>query len=122
MMRTPPAPSMASGHRPGYHRGMRKPAAVVIALIAGVASAQTPEQSELWERQHAQSLADQKARAEELAREREARRADPMAWVRGLDPMTSGGWQFRSVSTDGSWAAFVTDHQLKRSGQKVILW
>jgi hypothetical protein len=45
-----------------------------------------------------------------------------MAWVRTLDPMTSGGWEFRSVATDGSWAIFSSTHQLKRSGQVVTVW
>ena len=56
------------------------------------------------------------ARAEQLARERAARKANPMAWVRTLDPMASGGWEFRSVATDGSWAIFASTHQLKRYG------
>ena len=45
-----------------------------------------------------------------------------MAWVRTLDPMTSGGWQFRSVAADGSWAIFSSTHQMKRSGQIVTAW
>jgi hypothetical protein len=45
-----------------------------------------------------------------------------MAWVRTLDPMGSGGWEFRSVATDGSWAIFTSTHQLKRSGQIVTGW
>jgi hypothetical protein len=84
--------------------------------------AQTPEQEKVWEAQHAQALIDQKAKAEQLAKERQARRNDPMAWVRTLDPMSAGGWQFRSVAGDGSWAAYSTDHQLTRKGQIVSVW
>jgi len=83
---------------------------------------QTPEQEKMWEAQRAQNQADEKARAERLARQREARRADPMAWVRTLDPMAPGGWVFRVVGADGSWAAFSTEHQLKRSGRLVTAW
>jgi hypothetical protein len=39
-----------------------------------------------------------------------------------LDPMLAGGWVFRSVGSDGSWAAFSTEHQLKRSGHLVTAW
>ncbi len=84
--------------------------------------AQTPEQEKIWEQQRAQALADEKARAEGLSRDRQARKADPMAWVRSLNPMTAGGWEFRAVDNDGSWATFSTDHQLKRSGQQVTVW
>jgi hypothetical protein len=45
-----------------------------------------------------------------------------MGWVRTLDPLTAGGWQFRSVAPDGSWASFSTEHQLKRSGKLVTAW
>ncbi len=76
----------------------------------------------MWNAQRIQSQADETARAERVAREREARKADPMAWVRALDPMSAGGWQFRTVAADGSWAAFSTDHQLKRSGRLVTVW
>ena len=86
------------------------------------AMAQTPEQTKMWEAQRAQIQADEKAAAERLARQREARKADPMAWVRTLDPMSAGGWAFRSVASDGSWAAFSTEHQLKRSGHLVTAW
>jgi hypothetical protein len=84
--------------------------------------AQTPEQEKVWEAQHAQALIEQKAKAEQLAKERQARRNDPMAWVHTLDPMSAGGWQFRSVAGDGSWAAYSTDHQLTRKGQIVSVW
>jgi hypothetical protein len=83
---------------------------------------QTPEQEKMWEAQRAQIQAEEKAAAERLAKQREARRADPMAWVRTLDPMLAGGWVFRSVGSDGSWAAFSTEHQLKRSGHLVTAW
>jgi hypothetical protein len=91
-------------------------------LHSPFSAAQTPEQEKIWEAQRAQSLADQKARAELLAKQREARKADPMAWVRTLDSMAAGGWQFRTVAADGSWAAFSTEHQLKRSGHLVTAW
>jgi hypothetical protein len=84
--------------------------------------AQTPEQKQMWDAQRAASQADAKARAEQLAIQRAARRADPMAWVRTLNPLTAGGWQFRSVAPDGSWASFSTDHQLKRSGHLITVW
>ena len=63
-----------------------------------------------------------RSKAEKLARERAARRADPMAWVRTLDPMSAGGWEFRAVGNDGSWATFSSTHQMKRSGQVVTVW
>lgn len=91
-------------------------------LQSSISAGQTPDQEKLWEAQQAQALVDQKAGAERLARERAARKADPMAWVRTLDPMTDGGWVFRTVANDGSWAAFGTDHQLKRKGQLVTVW
>jgi hypothetical protein len=84
--------------------------------------AQTPEQQKLWEAQRTQAQADEKAFSAQLAKQREARRADPMAWVRTLDPMTPGGWTFRAVGADGSWATFSTDHQLQRSGHLVTAW
>ena len=83
---------------------------------------QTPEQEKMWEAQRAQKQAEEKIKAERLAKEREARRADPMAWVRTLDPMAPGGWTFRAVGADGSWATFSTEHQLKRSGHTVTAW
>jgi hypothetical protein len=94
------------------------------ALLAGleIAGGQTPEQEKQWavERDRANQAAQ--ARAEQLARERAARKANPMGWVRTLDPMSSGGWEFRSVANDGSWATFASTHQLKRSGQIVTGW
>jgi hypothetical protein len=92
------------------------------ALLAGVGGAQTPEQQQMWDAQRAEARAEEKVRAERLAREREARRSDPMSWVRTLDPMTSGGWEFRAVAGDGSWATFSTNHQMKRSGSLVSVW
>jgi hypothetical protein len=86
------------------------------------AGAQTPEQQQMWDAQRATALADEKARAERLTQEREARRADPLAWVRTLDPMTAGGWEFRAVATDGSWAAYITHHQMKLTGSVVTVW
>ncbi|HEY2779174.1 MAG TPA: surface-adhesin E family protein [Steroidobacteraceae bacterium] len=91
-------------------------------LLSAVCAAQTPEQQKMWDAQRAQAQADQKAKAERLAAERAARKADPMAWVRTLDPMTAGGWQFRAVAPDGSWASFSTEHQLKRSGHLITAW
>jgi hypothetical protein len=85
-------------------------------------AAQTPEQQKAWEAQRAQSLADQKAKSELLVQQRAARKADPMAWVRTLNPLSAGGWQFRAVAPDGSWAAYSTDHQMKRSGHLVTVW
>jgi len=86
------------------------------------AGSQTPEQEKEWAAERERSNQAAQARAEQLARERAARKANPMAWVRALDPMTSGGWEFRSVATDGSWAIFTSTHQLKRSGQVVTGW
>ena len=91
-------------------------------LHASAVTGQTPEQTKMWEVQRAQMQADDKFKADRLAREREARRADPMAWVRTLDPMSPGGWVFRAVAPDGSWATFSTEHQLKRSGRLVTAW
>ncbi|MDP9065649.1 MAG: hypothetical protein M3O06_07285 [Pseudomonadota bacterium] len=45
-----------------------------------------------------------------------------MAWVRTLNPLTAGGWEFRSVADDGSWATYSTTHQLKRSGTTITVW
>ena len=45
-----------------------------------------------------------------------------MAWVRTLDPLASGGWEFRAAAGDASWAAFSTEHQLQRSGSLVVAW
>jgi hypothetical protein len=99
------------------------------ALLAGLSlispntcAAQTPEQQKMWEAQRAQKQADDKVKAETLAAQRAARKADPMSWVRTLNPLTTGGWQFRSVAPDGSWASFSTEHQLKRSGHLVTAW
>lgn len=83
---------------------------------------QTPEQEKIWADQRAEKQAEDKIKAEKLARDREARRADPMAWVRTLDPMSAGGWVFKAVGADGSWATFSTDHQMKRSGHLVTAW
>jgi hypothetical protein len=69
-----------------------------------------------------QRQAEEKAKAEQLLKQREARKADPMAWVKTLSPMTDGGWQFRTVAPDGSWAAFSTEHQMKKSGHLVTVW
>jgi Tfp pilus assembly protein FimT len=98
-------------------------AIVATGFFVSVDSAgQTPEQQQLWEAQRAQALADEKTKAERLARERAVRKADPMAWVRTLNPMTAGGWEFRAVANDGSWATYSTDHQMKRSGKLVSVW
>jgi hypothetical protein len=85
-------------------------------------TAQTPEQQKMWDAQRTQSQAADKAKADLLAAQRTARRADPMAWVRTLNPMAAGGWQFRAVAPDGSWASFSTEHQLKRSGHLITVW
>jgi hypothetical protein len=100
-------------------------AAVLVAAGAmhfSVVVGQTPEQEKMWEAQRAQAQAEQKTAAEVLARQRAARRTDPMGWVRTLDPMSPGGWVFRAVGADGSWATFSTDHQMKRSGHVVTAW
>lgn len=94
----------------------------VCLLQSAICAAQTPEQQKLWDAQRAQAQADEKARAEKLAAQRASRKADPMAWVRTLNPLAEGGWQFRSVAPDGSWASFGTEHQLKRSGHLVTAW
>ena len=97
--------------------------AMVTALIAASdAFGQTPDQEKAWAEDRARAAAEAKVDQERLAEQRAARRADPMAWVRTLDPMTSGGWQFRSVASDGAWAVFSSTHQLKRSGQVVTVW
>lgn len=95
-----------------------------ILLFATTAStmAQTPEESKAWEAQKAQAAAEAQARADRMAQQRTLRKADPMAWVRTLDPMSSGGWEFRTVASDGSWAIYSTEHQLKRSGHTVTIW
>jgi hypothetical protein len=91
-------------------------------VLSNNALAQTPEQQKLWEAQRAQRQAEEKAKSEQLLKQREARKADPMLWVKTLSPMTEGGWQFRSVASDGSWAVFSTEHQMKRSGHLVTVW
>jgi hypothetical protein len=97
-------------------------AAGACLLLCAVCAAQTPEQQKMWDAQRAQAQAVEKVRAEKLAAQRAARKADPMAWVRTLNPLAAGGWQFRSVAPDGSWASFSTEHQLKRSGHLVTAW
>ncbi|MDP9089383.1 MAG: hypothetical protein M3O26_11685 [Pseudomonadota bacterium] len=92
------------------------------ALAHSIAAGQTPEQQKMWDEQRATAQAEAKVKAERLAKEREIRRKEPMAWVRTLDPMSSGGWVFRAVGADGSWATFSTEHQLKRSGHLVTAW
>ena len=94
----------------------------IFLLQSAVCAAQTPEQQKLWDAQRAQAQSDEKARTEKLAAQRAARKADPMSWVRTLNPLTAGGWQFRSVASDGSWASYSTEHQLKRSGHLVTAW
>jgi hypothetical protein len=99
------------------------PAVVATVLLcASNGLAQTPEQQKIWEADRARTVAEERAAAEQLARERAARKADPMAWVRTLDPMGAGGWEFRGVDGDGQWATFSSTHQIKRSGQVVTLW
>src|SRR4029077_12484112 len=91
-------------------------------LGSAICAAQTPEQQKMWDAQRAQAQAEEKTKSERLAAQRAARKADPMAWVRTLNPLSTGGWQFRSVAPDGSWASFSTEHQLKRSGHLVTAW
>ena len=107
---------------PTYHRLLAGALAGLCLLQPAICAAQTPEQQKMWEAQHAQAQAEEKAKAEKLAAQRAARKADPMGWVRTLDPLTAGGWQFRSVAPDGSWASYSTEHQLKRSGKLVTAW
>jgi hypothetical protein len=107
-------------------RPMISPLALTV-LLAGIgylssAAAQTPEQTKIWETQRLERQAQEKARAEQLAKQREARRAQPMDWVRTLDPLSAGGWVFRAVGADGSWATYSTEHQMKRSGHMVTAW
>ena len=97
-------------------------AAFAFAFIGSNGVAQTPEQEKAWAEDRARATAEARANQERLAQERAARKADPMAWVRSLDPMTSGGWEFRSVGSDGSWAVFSSTHQFKRTGQIVTVW
>ncbi len=101
--------------------------AAIVAVAAALFSAaqsvgQTPEQEKTWEAERARALAEAKIKAERLAQERAVRSADPMGWVHTLDPMMSGGWEFRAVDNRGSWATFSSTHQLKRSGQVVTVW
>src|SRR5882757_4323041 len=91
-------------------------------LHGGICAAQTPEQQRMWDAQRAQVQAEEKVKAERLGTQRAVRKADPMAWVNTLNPLSAGGWQFRSVAPDGSWASFSTEHQLKRSGHLVTAW
>ncbi len=103
--------------------GLLTSAVLLAACVpAGLCVAQTPEQQQLWDAQRAKALADQKASNERLQQERDRRKADPMAWVRTLNPMTAGGWEFRGVANDGSWAAYTTEHQMTRSGNNVTVW
>jgi hypothetical protein len=104
------------------HRVPAAAAALLSALVASSASGQTPEQQKAWDADRERAVAAEKAQAEQLARQRAVRKADPMGWVRTLDPLTSGGWEFRSVAGDGSWALFSSTHQFKRSGQTVTVW
>jgi len=105
-----------------YRRLIAGTLAAGACLFGAVCAAQTPEQQKMWDAQRAQAQADEKVRAEKLAAQRAARKAEPMAWVRTLNPLTAGGWQFRSVAPDGSWASFSTEHQMKRSGHLVTAW
>ena len=59
-------------------------AACGAALLAGVeiAGGQTPEQEKQWAVERERSNQAAQARAEQLARERAARKANPMGWVR----------------------------------------
>ncbi len=96
--------------------------AVVFLSHGSALLAQTPEQKQLWDAQRAAAQVDAKLKAEQLAMQRAARKSDPMAWVGTLNPLTAGGWQFRAVAPDGSWASFSTERQLKRSGHLVTVW
>ena len=114
---------MGDSHRLGAPAALC--AAAVLLLVAGTAPparAQTPDQQIAWEAERARQLADQRARAERLAAARAARQADVMGWVRTLDPMGSGGWDFRAAAGDAAWAAYTTEHQLQRSGSITTIW
>ena len=62
------------------------------AMHYSIVAGQTPEEQKQWEAQRAQMQVEAKAKADLLAQQRAARRADPMSWVRTLDPMSAGGW------------------------------
>ncbi len=62
--------------------------AVAVLLSSSNGFAQTPEQEKAWEAERVRVAAEQKAAAERLAQQRAVRKADPMAWVRTLDPMS----------------------------------
>jgi hypothetical protein len=111
-----------TGMNPKYRCLMAGALVAVSLLQSTFCLAQTPEQQKLWDAQRAQAQAEEKTRAEKLASQRAARKSDPMSWVRTLNPLAAGGWQFRSVASDGSWASFSTEHQLKRSGHLVTAW
>ena len=105
---------------------MTKPFAAAALAVAALsclpALSQTPEQEKTWAADRERAAAAERLKADQLARERAGRRADPMAWVRTLDPMTAGGWEFRSVAPDGASAIYSSTHQLKRSGQSITVW
>jgi hypothetical protein len=108
----------------GKYTGLIALSALIVIgpFVNSDSAGQTPEQQQLWDAQRAEAAAVEKARAERLARERAARKADPMAWVRTLNPMAAGGWEFRAVANDGSWATYSSSHQMKRSGKLVSVW
>lgn len=91
-------------------------------MLPGAALAQTPEQQQLWDAQRAQSVLEEQKKSDQRRHEREQRKADPMAWVRTLNPMPGGGWEFRTVADDGSWAMYTTTHQMKKAGRTVTVW
>ncbi|HEX4150817.1 MAG TPA: surface-adhesin E family protein [Steroidobacteraceae bacterium] len=97
-------------------------AAAALASTGSPVFAQTPDQEKAWAEDRARAAADAKATQERAVQERAARKTNPMGWVRTLDPMPSGGWEFRSVANDGSWAVYSSTHQLKRSGQIMTVW
>lgn len=115
---------MRSAGKPGVGARAVVAGLAVLALAGATAPlrAQTPDQQSAWEAERAQKMAEQRARAERLAQERAARQADVMGWVRTLDPMSSGGWDFRAAAGDASWAAYTTEHQLQHSGSIVTIW
>jgi hypothetical protein len=104
------------------HLGAALAGLIIVLAHSAEGLAQTPEQEKAWAEDRARATADAKAAQDRLAAERAARKANPMNWVRTLDPMTTGGWEFRSVASDGSWAVYSSTHQLKRSGQIVTVW
>src|SRR5260370_20912131 len=81
----------------------RRLSAVLIAAFVMHYSAvvgQTPEQQKMWDAQRAQTQADEKVKADLLAGQRAARRADPRSRGRTPHPMSPPGLGLRAVRPD----------------------